>query len=765
VWEDRTSLLGNINQIRKVNDLEIEPALEQAQAQGCDVHRYTTQWFESWGGTVFASRRELWNDIGSYYALVIVVSPHLPTASASGSNGNTIRYQCADSTNGQLLVVGGGDGNGATGWADTTMRGQVDFANVQWNGACATTNARLVTLPSMSSIRDTVWLFNIFTGARMHVLPTGIDTVFRLYSILTGTGTAAGVQANLLDWHNIGTPGTNDAESLRVYTPVQDDSVSRIRTRADSAAGGATEYLGPAWKVRFHLATQNLPNSLGSAAPRDVYWFKTMNGVFPARTKTDMLWGLICRFTAADPIRWAYENDDMADQSSTNNTSRNTYAGGSKTGASAADSVIALLRNRYGVNLLTAVVNPHHAYQYATAGESPWYESSWPATLARVSYWQKNSMAWIFHAHDTTSWVAADSSVKVNTDLTAGPQTLNQAGYGKNPVMLGGNLVGRFGGYATGNTASSAQGGGTVQYYTDRVASRWDPLGLGIDSTGGDLRHSRSLNAFRAGIVQRLAYSDSIRRILCPQCPLPPYLNFPSNQVMPVNSRKNRPSRPGADAAWTMYGTGSVDSLLCPMDSLFWAFDYGLNGAKTIGTGTIFLRGTFDDPKTQWVGWDRDSFPAWVPWLYPRESWTVRIGGRLIQAIGINSFLIGASAKNNYYTDTGANTNRALGFFNGIIHAEAFDVVKGESYNVDLNNFNNGGPPIQGSSSRMFRPQQSSRVIYQHGFSGGYPINGNGSYDIEYFEDTAGQRIHAISVIAGRPATRCVAPWTVYGHD
>jgi hypothetical protein len=346
--------------------------------------------------------------------------------------------------------------------------------------------------------------------------------------------------------------------------------------------------------------------------------------------------------------------------------------------------------------------------------------------------------------------------------------SLFAAGYGHAPISLSGNLVGRYGGYTAGNGHGNAayinQGGAVEVISSDRVASRWNPFGVKgtslPDST--QILGTRSADSFRAGLVQRMAYSDSMRRIVCPQCEVPPYLNFPANVVLPINWRKSRPAWAG-NAAALEYKTGSVDSTICPIDSLLWALDWVLNKGQTYGTGTLYLRTVLDDPKSLWIANDRDSFPASHPYLYPREPWTTRIGGRLIQTYAINSFLVGASADSVKFVNA-RDVCRLLGFFTPVIHAEYGNTFVGESYGQDVNGNTLGGT-IKSGALRNLGPRYADRVAYQHGFSGGYPINGRGNYDVEGFIVALAQQIRALSTLAGRAATRCVAPWQVYGHD
>ena len=735
VFPSRSRLsAGGYPGIKRNMEFNLTPVLDMARRQGADVHWYDDTWFEDWSPTGTTAtrnqRRQLWNSIGDYYSLVIVPYPHVQTAAKS-------RYVCADSTNGQILVVAGPAGS--TSWADTTIRGHVDWSGIH-QVVGATNNARFVTYNPDATQRDTITTFAISTGKRIFALPSGIDSVVRLLHPLAGYS-ATGV-ANLVS--------TAGAESLHVFNPAYGDSVAITHNRADSTASVSTEFLGPIWRVRFAsavaTATLNSTNDLGAGAPRDVFWCKMIDGS-AATSGTyyhSFLWALICRFVDVAPIKIAYEADDAFDKASNNLTAR---AGGTN---ASMDSTIARFR-RYGIVWPSLAVNPDHAVSYM-AGTNPVYEAAWTASTG-ARYPRTHALPWVHHAHDTTSWVR-------NADVTRGGVAL---GAGNDEYTLSGNLVGRFGGYNNGNDFNVTQGANTnVTRFTDRVASRWNPHGDVLDSTQGDLRHSRSLNAFRAGIVQRLARSDSLRRRLCPECPLPPYLNFPNNEILPINYKKNRPSRPGGEAAWTMYGTGSTDSLLIPIDSLFWAFDTMLVNRSNSGREKLYLRTSLGAPRQQWTGFDRDSFPAFTPFLYPGERLSLRVRGRLVQAVCINSFLQGAGGRNSQYTNTQARISKLLGLFNPVIHSMVSNSTfaplgNAETYATDVN----GMYATSANPQRSAPAEMGSHVVYQHPVSGGFPDNGAGSYDADEFIITYGQGVRALTRIAGRAPAVWVRPWQV----
>lgn len=673
----------NVNSMKQNMLNNLGTSLDAMEEQGLEVHNYTTNFFES-----DKDHREMWTDIGSKYGLVIVLWPMAPN-----SAGFT-RYIRADSTNAQLLVIGGADAGAGSNWMDTTLAGFCDGKSGGYEAGSALNGAGLVTF----SRRDTLWFQRVASGRRVTNLPSGVSSVVRMLRPFTKWGST---------W-------IQDADSVNTNMPVNDSTAA------------ANEYLGPLWKVRYtNYSGQGVStwiNSLatssaraagdGGLSAREVVWLKVNSGVIPSRAYPHLLWSVVCRYTKAKPIRWAYDADDMADLFA------NNLVNGRGTNA-ALDSTFTLMAN-YGIKVATAI-NPDHGASYIR-GENPRYEAAWSG--APHTYLRKWAATWIHHAHDST------------------------AGH------ISSNLVGRFGGYSSGNGASLIEGADTHEYYTHRYASRWNPganEGNGVGAAGN------------FGIIQRLQYSDSLRRRVCPECPLPPYLNFPSNQMV-VKNWKPRPTT--NNPLWKTRFVSATE--LCPIDSLLYAYAYGLRPGSS-GKVKIVLRSAIGDPRTQHIDFDRDSTAAYTMFAYPGERWTVRMGGRVIEAENVDSFLQGASSVTQYVADANARTATVLGLKNPSLRAEQFNrsiymgaggVMESPAGSANGETFNNDVQGLQavGTPSRDFTFRQSRRIVYQHPLG---TLNGRGSYDIDCFLRSIGTQIRALDEIAGRRCTQSVWPWEV----
>lgn len=687
VWCSRWDVLnqGNVQSLKRNMFANIGNDFDAFEKQGGEVHEYNTAFFES-----DKDHREMWTDIGSKYALIFVMCPSSSAASFS-------RYICADSTNGHIVIVGGG----SVGWqADSTVRGFVDSKPAAYEAVSSPTgnNAHLLTLnPALAC---TSFASRIPSGRRITTLASGESLVVRL------------AQPN-----TTGSTFIQDADSVNSNMP------GVVSGFPNDSIAAKNDYLGPMWKVVFkNRSGENNPNAtwinnLGIAnSPRDVYWIKFTDGVIPSRTAPHYIWAMMCRFTTVNPISYFYDWDDITDKFANNLT-------GTRMSNATSDSMIHVLHDRYGIDVAGSV-NPEHAVSYIR-GTNPTYEVAWSGPAH--TYIKDNSLEFVHHAHDSSA---------------AGPSS---------------NILGRYGGYSGGNAANATQGGSIIQIYQHRYASRRNPGANegGFIGAGGNF-----------GIVQRYDYADSLRRVVCPNCPIPPYETFPSNQMLPLAFR----IRPCTNnPLWTYYKTIAVE---CPIDSMLWAMDTMLV-QRTPGRGKLYLRGAFDDgtgsslqPGTPFWGdasirntfldSDRDSFVAFNLFAFPNEKWTTRVNGRLIQAVAVGGFLQGYSPRSQYMADANGRTAKILGLLNPLQWGENSKAIQGEAFSNDFQ----GVIAVGSTCSRDFNFSQSNRGIYQHP---GQLGNGTPMYDVDCFLRSIGETLRFIDAIAGRPCSKNKKAWQVWG--
>lgn len=687
VWPSRWDALNqnNVNSNKRNLRINMGTTLDMAREQGCDVHHYSTNFFES-----DADHKEMWTDIGSYYGLVIVVVPFAPNSASFA------RYTCADSTNGQLVCIGGGDESAATTWNEPSIRGFADssaygLGSVNTNGACLITHDG----------RDTLYAIRWASGARKGTLLSGDSIVVRVLRPFTTAGGPFAFTAATSDSNYYRPVG-----SWRTGWTAGNATAALQATAADSIAGPG-EFLGPMWYVVSALRSgENRTgwiNTLGVAnSPRSVYWLKFTNAVNTSRPYPQLLWSLICRFTTAAPIRYAYDIDDMVDKGTNNLTG---VRGNNSLMASALSSLAP-----YGVFVTGAVVNPDHAASYIR-GENPRYEVSWGATTPHT--YLRDLGYWIHHAHDSTA------------------------------AHISSNLIGRYGGYPSGNNAQITENANVHEYATRRYASRWNP--------------SAADGGLKWGIVQRLQWSDSVRNVVAPGMKVPPYLNFPANAMVPHNWRAHSIA---SNPTWTSRLTTSTEA--CPLDSLLWAYDYALNPGNTNGREYIYLRSGYlgvSSWRTTYIGYDNDTTMAETMFALPNERRTERVNGRYVQAVNVNSALYGAFSRSGYQDATNIRLANMLGLKNTLPTGEQWDQLLGESFNNDMQLINSAGTaPVRDHTAR-----QSTRILYQHSFPGDTSTQGDYLYDVDQFRITIATQLRAMDYIAGRSTTRCVRAWEVHG--
>lgn len=687
---------------------------EAMRDRGLEVHHYDTGFFtQTYQGSTNAAR-DLWENMGSQYAVTIILQPNLQTTA------NFSRYVCADSTNTNVIVLGGSSLNG--GWADTTARGFVDSKGVYEAGS--TINQAFCYRPQTS---DTMWAFRIATGRRICVLPSGILKVVRYLVPKTRTGTTF----------------VQDVDSTNSFMP------GIIRAGNGMPPGTATgdpndtlaaieQYLGPMWRVEFTNSLFDVvkaqgaidpsllyTNSLDSAScPRSVSWIKFPDGEFSQRAYPNLLWALICRFTQAKPIRYAIDADDIVDKFVNNLGAPERW-----TNAQGRAWLVDSLR-KYNAFCGTGM-NPSHGASYLR-GQNPTYESAWsgePHSYLR-------GMPWVHHSHDSTSG------------------------------DIGSNLVGGFGGYANGNGASYTTPAWTVdingavtndQIYTHRFATK----NVGFAGGGAKYRDG-ALNYFGPGnsfsIARRLQWSDSLRRVVCPECPEPPYLNFPANQILTVGSRVRNAAflTSGNDGTNFRYKFSApvpgTTLPTCPIDSEWVGFAAGL-GLPQDGSQYLYLRFGLLNMRRDYWQWDRDSVAALMPFLRGGDRYSVTAQGYQVNAIAIGTFQSGSPDFATAVTTGLQKANLLLGLKSPLALSDQSDPMIGETFASDYQGVYTFNPSVahdQGYRAAM-------RTTYIH------PLNSNPvGYEADALVHSVLNQLRLMDSIAGRPASKCSWPWEVY---
>jgi hypothetical protein len=644
---------------------------DMIREQGGEVHTYHTSAFEAANGS------RLFRELGDYYSLVVILNPIFNGVLSQQT------YINPDSTNAQLLVVGGIRSNGSGTWqADTaTTRGIVDIGPPLFETASGTTFSCLVPWTSSGLGTDTIWGNNLCSGVRtsdalMSSLHTGVTSVVRVLQPIKA-GNPGGAWVNT---------SSATADSNRAKMPGAVDGFPKLSAGTPDSVAREYEYLGPIWKVKYNTG-------------REVWWYKFNNGAGGGTYNAPLLYATIARFVDLKPIRWALDFDDVTDVNDSNNFPRWTN--------DAAERALAALR-AVGV-VPSNGINPTNAPGYI-GGTTPAGESGVAWSGAAHTYLKK--LNWIHHAHDSTNG------------------------------SIGSNLVGGYGGY---NPSNGAYPNGNFQSGS-RYASRYQP--------------GTSYGWTNFGIVQRMAYNDSVRKAWSPMSESPPYLTFPANQMLPVNWKTR-----GAAAGYTVPYT--VTSADCPVDSVLWAFDYGLLGGQTTGKGQIWLRsGVVTTMRREAMWADRDSFVACQIGMYPRDRWTVRMNsGRLIEANIIHSFIQGISAapRASYAADCNFKAGWVLGINNRAWRSERHRPQFGETGSgVGTNDADKGAIMNFTTGVVDFPARQSTRIVYLHPGQRSTAITSSGDLHVDVFLRGIHSYIRALDKIAGTKVSVCVPAWTVY---
>lgn len=625
IQDSRWNALNQNNVAQARNDMNkaIGNLLEQLELEGGAEVHFYSTAF-------LEDSLPLWREMGSQYALALLLYFN------DDGGATRTRWFCPESTTVQILHVGG---NG-TSWANEN-RGTCDTA------AANNPYANAPNLAVHTNGRDTLSGAKIGFGVRRGVLPTGVTSVVRFFRPVIAGSTS---------W-------AASPETTYAQMPAAGDTIVRPH-----------EYMPLCWRV-YWTGTKHVDYVRMPPSPAN-------NQGWP-----NIVWALASRYVKLNPLRYAYEWDDVMDINPSN---------GTRTTNAAFDSCRRDLEKNYGLKI-TMNVNPVHAASYL-AGTNPTYEGTWSG----APYSWMRTMTWVHHAHDSSRVSSA-------------------------------NLVGRFGGYGPGN-------GNLVVVNRPRYSHRYASRKGSTEDPGG-------------GIVQRLAYSDSVRKKVCPTCPAPPpYLSFPNNEVLPMDWRvrgslaSNAPEKVG-------YG-------YTPLDSLVWAIATGLNVPDG---GTLYLRGFYlnngstaaQKIRSYYAGYEDTSAVAATPWMQPDELEVFRVAGKTIYVrcigslaqTGSNTTRLGVLQNGAYFT------NALMGLVNDIQRGGSPAYNANESFAADPNQLNTTPAP------RNLTAMNRVRMIYQHPQG---IVNGQGNYEILLFKWGVGQHLRALDALAGHPVTQCVYPWELY---
>lgn len=712
----------NAQRIRKTYWGGLISALER---QGAQVDIYPSTFFTKSTNVTAANVATLWKNAGDTYSLAIFANAvQYGTATAGASNRT--RFMNADSTNVQIMVLWASNSRNEPMGADTTS-GAYYWPLANFPHRLSTSANSLIGATTAYGNRTALRAYGTTDTLWIPVVGTGwMRLPYKLR--LNGNTVDTSKVVRTVETFDISggtlSPYYSNADSTSTYYGALGDSTASADS---SAAGTYRELLGPAWKVYFDSG-------------RWVDHLVSYPGTSPTYTSnfSMLAYAIAARYLDLRPIRVAVEMDDVFDMNPNNTGTRWSNA--------AYDSLFTKWVGTYNCKPL-ADVNPTHGYEYMR-GDDPTYETAWSG--AAWTWPRKWRNPWVHHSHDAVASRATS------------------------------NLVGGFGGYATGNANVVTIGGVNTFIKSPRFAFRLTP---------GD-------TVYGASIYHRLRYSDSLRAAVCPECPLPPYLSFPNNEVLPVNWRVRT-----APTGWARYRSVSSDSL-CTIDSTFLAMARGL---KIPSGGTLYLRGTLSagsgdagyltfrpwgtqSPRNAYTGnedlYTADSVVAKTPFINPGDERIVRDRYGVTDPTGATSGTAYWIKVKNVATvtfDPGSSNQpitqlmsaapvtlaRLLGFWNGTVTATSMGTVDangnvyGEAFSLDPASVYGTGNDQQNSG------RDRPRVVYLHpgnyaGVSTNPPIGPGDNYATSQFARFILQPVKALNNIAGKRIIQWVYPWETY---
>lgn len=259
----------------------------------------------------------------------------------------------------------------------------------------------------------------------------------------------------------------------------------------------------------------------------------------------------------------------------------------------------------------------------------------------------------------------------------------------------------------------------------------WAELSGNGGTTHRSHRYANSSNPDNLGIVQRLQYSDSVRRAIAPSMVVPPYWCPTYNYALPMDWRSR--------AAQNIYRIGDGK---CPIESLFVALRTGL-GYSSFSISVPVQQST-GLAITSYAGNEDTSRVATTMFHYGDENWhlastNVRSVKRLEQWTGATT------GRGTHQLNACLDANMLLGFTNDGERGGATAYLFGES-------FTSTSLP----ANRNFTALNRLRAVYGHPQA---DYVGGGWNEIAVLTRGTFQRLRAMNTLAGHQTWVCVEPW------
>ena len=663
---------------------------------------------------------EMFRTLGDYYSSAVMVGFRaLFRANATHEK----KFFCAESTNVQMIHVGGKANYASYDDGSSPLYGSADTTRSSDDDESIAAGRSVAPYDGKGGLGDTLWMDRCMYGVRPVSLPAGC-TVVRLFHPVMNTLKGAASDSSLF-W-GAGADSsryTNAAATYGSGVPMYRYRSGWWAVSRDSVARQPYEPLPLAWRVYW--------TDTNGDGKDHVDFVKAVSSVNTRFIFGDIAYSLVARYTKLSPIKIAMEWDDMANYTPTDGiVGAGTYSPQyARIDGDELGDLVDEMRNVWGMRLATNIA-PDSIIAYARGTPAGQWEGSAVKRVKPHSYYFEKKLPWIYHAHDSSSFV-------------------------------GSNFVGKFGGYYPANGQNVIIGAYDVSAFTHRnLAGAFDP---------NNLLAANDPNKY--GIFQRLLRSDSLRRVYCPSCPLPPYFSFPNNDMIPLDWKQ----RPGGGHA-PMVGNGSIS-----MDNYFTAMGQATKAFPYSG-GTLYVRGYFHilnsikwkdvqaRNKAHSLGgvmypqfsvvnryreFDRDSLAAEMFFLDPdvRMNYGSSAGGgfrRVVQNIGT----INLAAQSDILSEWAGSQrirNQLLGFCNPQQRAGGPASDYGEAFSADPNGI------ISGNTNIIRNGAGRVRIVYCHPLFNTTGPGGKG--EIEAQRTVILRPLRALNRIAGHPIHQWVYPW------
>ena len=660
---------------------------------------------------------EMFRTLGDYYSSAVMVGFRaLFRANATHEK----KFFCAESTNVQMIHVGGKANYASYDDGSSPLYGSADTTRSSDDDESIAAGRSVAPYDGKGGLGDTLWMDRCMYGVRPVSLPAGC-TVVRLFHPVMNTLKGAASDSSLF-W-GAGADSsryTNAAATYGSGVPMYRYRSGWWAVSRDSVARQPYEPLPLAWRVYW--------TDTNGDGKDHVDFVKAVSSVNTRFIFGDIAYSLVARYTKLSPIKIAMEWDDMANYTPTDGiVGAGTYSPQyARIDGDELGDLVDEMRNVWGMRLATNIA-PDSIIAYARGTPAGQWEGSAVKRVKPHSYYFEKKLPWIYHAHDSSSFV-------------------------------GSNFVGKFGGYYPANGQNVIIGAYDVSAFTHRnLAGAFDP---------NNLLAANDPNKY--GIFQRLLRSDSLRRVYCPSCPLPPYFSFPNNDMIPLDWKQ----RPGGGHA-PMVGNGSIS-----MDNYFTAMGQATKAFPYSG-GTLYVRGYFHilnsikwkdvqaRNKAHSLGgvmypqfsvvnryreFDRDSLAAEMFFLDPDVRLTY--GNSQFRRVVQNVGTINLAAQSDILSEWAGSQrirNQLLGFCNPQQRAGGPASDYGEAFSADPNGI------ISGNTNIIRNGAGRVRVVYCHPLFNTTGPGGKG--EIEAQRTVILRPLRALNRIAGHPIHQWVYPW------